>query len=136
MALFKKSKKNITAYIHCKGKKIAKGIETMITPTITMLPMSPLIEDTNNMRQQLPMIIKDRASALIWERKIELIQKRQLVLQMGTVHAYTLICSQCSLTTRSKLEKLSNYNALNANNNPVELLTEMRNILYGCESHQ
>ena len=54
---------------------------------------------------------------------------------MVTVQAYTLIWDQCLLTMRSKLEQLPNYNALHTSKDPMELLTEMKNIICGHE-HQ
>ena len=37
---------------------------------------------------------------------------------------------------RSKIEQLDNYNALDTNKSPIDLLTEMKNIVCGRESHQ
>ena len=95
-----------------------------------------MIEDPNYMGHQLPTMIEDSAAMLMWEGQIKLIPRRQLTLQIETVKAYTLIWDQCSLMMRSKLEQLPKYNALNTNKNPIKLLSKMRNIVCGHESHK
>ena len=130
-----KLKKNITAYIHHKGENeavlIAKGVEMITTPTITMPPVPPLIEDPNSMGQQLPMMVEKKAAMFMWEGQIKFFPRRQLALPIVMVQASALIWDQWSLTMMSKLKELSNYNALKTNKKPVEQLAKMRSII--CE---
>ena len=65
-----------------------------------------------------------------------MVPRREAALRTGLVQAYALIWEQSSPTMRSKLEQLPGYDILNQNKNPVDLLTEERNIVCGRESHK
>lgn len=143
--MFEKSKKHITAYIRREGDDeavlVADGLEAMITPTIVRPPMPARIPDPNhvpdpaNVNAPVPMI-EDRGEMLIWEGEMKMIPRREAALKTGMVKAYATIWEQCSPVTRSKLEQLPGYDVLNRNKNPIDLLTECRNIVCGRESHQ
>ncbi len=71
----------------------------------------------------------------MWEGELCHIPTRRNDLANGLVKAYALIWDQCSQVMRSKLEQFPIFRTFDAAKDPIQLLTEMRNIVCGREAH-
>ena len=111
-------------------------METMVTPTIAEPPEPTMIEDPNNMGQDPPAMIENRREVIKWESQLKMMPKRELSLETALQQAYAIVWDQCSITMKSKIEQLANYEDINNNKDPVAMLTEIRNITCGREAHK
>ena len=139
-ALYEKSKKAVIAYIRRKGDSeselIASALEDMVIPTIPLPPRAPMIKDPDQLGQVPPVMIQDPDEVLLRSSEMKYIPQRRQNLSKGLKQNYAIIWDQCSLQMRSKLEQINDYNVMDTAKDPVRLLTEMKNIVCGRESHQ
>ena len=135
-----KSKRTIIAYIRRKGDNeselIASALEDMIVPTIPLPPRAPMITDPDQPNANPPVMIRDADEELLRASEMKYIPSRRQQLAKGLKQTYAIILEQCSLEMRSKLEQIDDYVTMDTAKDPITLLTEMKNITCGRESHQ
>ena len=139
-AQYEKSKKTIITYIRRKGDNeselIASALEDMVVPTIPLPPRAPMIADPEQPDADPPVMIRDADEELLRASEMKYIPSRRQQLAKGLKQTYAIIWEQCSLPMRSKLEQIDDYTTMDTAKDPVSLLTEMKNIVCGRESHQ
>ena len=103
-----------------------------VDPTILVPARPPQIPDPNNPGAMMD----DEAEMYIWQGMLKMVPGRRKDLDEGMVSVFAKYFDQCSLTVRSKLEQLNEWEEIKQDKDVLRLKNEIRNIMCGRESHK
>ena len=123
--MYAKTTREIGEYVgrtYKYGADIRRAIETLAVPTLTE-PMDPPTEAT-------------RSQIRIWEKRIDEFVKKETHLEENIKTVYSLIFGQCTEAIRAKLESVGNHQAISVASNGIELLKNIKTIMYNFQSQK
>mmetsp|Transcript_36995 Transcript_36995/g.52267 ORF Transcript_36995/g.52267 Transcript_36995/m.52267 type:complete len:1117 (-) Transcript_36995:618-3968(-) len=123
--MFTTTTKEIANYVgrtFTLGGYMKSAIESLSTPTLT-LPEEPGPNPTMTERR-------------IWDEKIKLHVKREMVLEEGIQKLYSVVWGQCTDAMQARLEGIREHGAIAATLDGIGLLKEIKSVAFQFENQK
>ena len=138
-AMFIKSKKALVNYLRMNGDLeatyVADSIENMALAGPPR-PDRPVQIQDPAAGAAVGAMIDDEIEIMIWQGELKGYAKRRNNFVEGTKRAYATAWDMAEPALKSKIEQIGTYPQMLAGKNPVQLLEELRNVIFGREEHQ